>query len=201
MAQNGYAVASLGYRLVTDYPNWKKVEPGLMLNNMKSDLMHGAQYLVDHADELGIDASKAITMGSSAGGHLALVMKGRSAFWVEEGLVKRAPEIIGTVAHNPVSDVANAPNYYLKVMAKQVPPEDIDPMKMAPSRFKGVLLVHGDADTSVPLSQSVRFVEHLSRHSVDAYLAILPGVNHGYIYNLGGGQNSGSQGSMDSAET
>jgi hypothetical protein len=56
---------------------------------------------------------------------------------------------------------------------------------MDPSQFKGVLLVHGDADYDIPLSRSVRFVKYLASHDVDAYLAILPGVNHGYIYQLG----------------
>jgi len=51
---------------VTDYPNWETMPPSLMWDNMKSDLMHGTQYLVDHADTLGIDASRAVTTGSSA---------------------------------------------------------------------------------------------------------------------------------------
>ena len=185
LAQNGYAVASLGYRRVTDYPNGKQTKPGLMWNNMKSDLMHGAQYLVDHADTLGIDASKAITMGSSAGGHLALVMRSRSAIWVKQGLVSRAPEIIGAIAHNPCSDLKDMPNSYLRTLDKQVPPEDIDPIHMTPALFKGVILVHGDADTTVPLPQSIRFIKHLTSHDIEATLAILPGVNHGYIYQLG----------------
>ena len=58
-------------------------------------------------------------------------------------------------------------------------------MHMDPSQFKGVILVHGDADAYVPLSQSVRFVKRLASYDVDTYLAILPGVNHAYIYQLG----------------
>ena len=137
LAQNGYAVASLGYRLVTDYPEWWKGPiSGLMWNNMKSDLMHGAQYLVDHADTLGINASKAITMGSSAGGHLALVMRNRSAIWVKEGLVRRAPKIVGAVAHNPASDLKNIKNPYLRVLEKRISPEDINPCTWTPPNLK-----------------------------------------------------------------
>ena len=58
-------------------------------------------YATDHADTLGIDASRAVTTGSSAGGQLALAMKARAAEWVRQGIVSQAPDIVGAVAHNP----------------------------------------------------------------------------------------------------
>ena len=185
LAQSGCAVASLGYRLVTDYPDWKTMAPSMMWSNMKSDLMHGAQYLVDHADTLGIDASRAVSTGSSAGGQLALVMKARAAEWMRQGIVSQAPDIVAAVAHAPACVLKGTRNHYLKTLEKGVPPEDIDPMHMPPSGFNGTLIVHGGADTVVPLSQSIRFAEHLPGHGVAAYLAVIPNANHSHIYDVG----------------
>ena len=183
LAQNGYAVADLGYRLVSDYPDWKTKRSSEMWENMKSDLMSGLEYLVDHANELGIDASQAIVTGSSAGGHLCLAVRGKAADWVKQGIVGRAPKIVAAVAHCPVCDLSRFSTGYCKALKAGVAPEDIDPMFMDPKRFEGSLIVIGEKDPLLP--HSVGFVKHLRENAVDVKLAILPGVAHGYIYGLG----------------
>lgn len=185
LAQNGYAAATIGYRRVSDYPDWKTKNSSLMWNNMKSDLMHAAQYLADNAAFFGIDASRAIVMGGSAGGHLALAMKARAAVWVQQGIVSRTPEIIGAIAYNPASDLKNIRNPYLRALEKNIPVDDIDPINMDTNQFEGVLLVHGEADTNVPLSQSKRFIDHLADYGVNAQLAIVQDAEHSFNYELG----------------
>ena len=185
LAQTGYAVACIGYRLVPDYPDWSTKNSSEMWQNMKWDLMTALQYLVDNASTYGIDASKAIVMGSSAGGHLSLALKGRAAVWVQQGVVSRAPEIVGVVAHSPVSDLTKFTTPYSEALKINVAPEDIDPIKMGPSQFEGALIVHGDNDTSVPISHSMGFIDVMVGHGIDAKLAILPGAEHSFFYELG----------------
>ena len=55
LAEAGIASASIGYRLLPDAA-WPE---------MPWDVLRGAEYLVAHAKELGIDASRAVSWGSS----------------------------------------------------------------------------------------------------------------------------------------
>lgn len=59
---NGYAVVSVGYRL---YPEARWSDPVL-------DAASAVAYVVGHAADLGIDASRIALWGESAGAHLAL---------------------------------------------------------------------------------------------------------------------------------
>ena len=43
-----------------------------------------------------------------------------------------------------------------------------------------ILIMHGDADTIVPLDQSERFYEALKKAGVDATLHIVKGAGHGF---------------------
>ncbi len=185
LAQRGYSVACIGYRLLPDYPDWSTKNSSEMWENMKLDLMRSLQFLVDNAEEYGIDASKAITIGSSAGGHLALALRNRAAAWVQQGVVSRAPAIVGVVAHCPVSDMTKFKTAYSEALKKNVPPQDIDPIQMTPENFEGALIVHGDNDTSVPISHSMGFIDVMDGQGVDAKLAIVPGAEHSFLYELG----------------
>ena len=60
----GYTVASINYRLSTDYKFPANIE----------DLRDGILFLTEHAEEYNIDPSQIMTYGISAGGHLAAFM-------------------------------------------------------------------------------------------------------------------------------
>ncbi|OHB58378.1 MAG: hypothetical protein A2Y12_01070 [Planctomycetes bacterium GWF2_42_9] len=182
--RQGYSVACLGYRRLPDYPDWK-TNPA-MWENIKHDLMSSLQFLVDNASVFGIDASKAITVGSSAGGHLALCLRAKAEAWKQDGVVDRVPKIIGCIAHCAPCDLTAFKTVYserIKATASSL--SDVDPMNMNPADFEGLLIVHGDADTSVQLSDSIGFITHLQHHKVNAQLAIVPGAGHSFIYEMG----------------
>lgn len=62
----GCAVVGIEYRIVS--------EENVGINETVSDCFDAARYLVHNADNLGFDAGRMVTVGHSAGGHLALMM-------------------------------------------------------------------------------------------------------------------------------
>jgi acetyl esterase/lipase len=174
LAEAGIASASIGYRLL----------PEAAWPEMPWDVLRGAEYLVQHADELGIDASRAVTWGSSAGGHLALMLQVWRDRWLREGVVAAAPEFIGTVAQCPAVDFPKpAPEgINRRRMMNGHPHEEVSPAHVDPKLFRSVLVAHGDADELIPLGASRYFVERLTAAGVGARLEVIAGAGHGYGY-------------------
>jgi len=175
LANHGLAAATVGYRLL-DEAAWP---------DMAYDVLRGAAYLSAHASELGIDASRAVTLGSSAGGHLALALQAKARQWVAEGVVPEAPEIIGTVGQCPAAVLPEPDsNDRVKKLANGHPLEAFSPGHMAPELFRSVLIIHGDKDTVIPPARSRQFVERLRKTGADARLEMLPEAEHAFGYRL-----------------
>ncbi len=174
LAEAGIASASIGYRLLPEAA-WPEIA---------WDVLRGTEYLVGHADELGIDASRAVTWGSSAGGHLALMLQVWRDRWLREDVVAAAPEVIGTVAQCPAVDFPKPcpESINRSALMNGRPHEEVSPMHVDPKLFRSVLVAHGDADELIPLQAARDFVARLAGAGVDARLEVIPGAGHGYGY-------------------
>jgi len=73
---DGYAVASVNYRLV----------PANTVEEQASDVAHAIAWLVGHAGELGIDPARVALMGHSAGAHLAALVGTDMRYFAGAGL-------------------------------------------------------------------------------------------------------------------
>lgn len=62
--QQGYAFASLNYRLV----------PAAMVEQQAQDVAHAIAHLISRAESLGFDATRVVLMGHSAGAHLSALV-------------------------------------------------------------------------------------------------------------------------------
>jgi acetyl esterase/lipase len=175
LARQGYAAATIGYRLM-DTAVWPE---------MGYDVLKGMAYLSAHAGELGIDASKAVTLGSSAGGQLALVMQAKAAQWAEGKVVPVVPDIVGTVAQCPAIYLAEpGQSDRADKLRNGSAMDEFSPGHMEAKLFRSVLVVHGDADKTIPIDESRRFVKSLSDAGVPAEIIVLPGVDHAFAYRL-----------------
>ena len=100
LADAGFAVWNIEYRRAGnggDYPN------------MFLDVGAAADHLLQIADEHNLDLSGVITIGHSAGGHLALWLAGRHRLTASSPLYSTDPlPIAGVVALAALSDVAFA---------------------------------------------------------------------------------------------
>lgn len=170
-AKLGLVGVAVDYRVRERFPNVPPAE-------VVADGRRGVRWLQDHATELGIDPTKIAVGGGSAGGGMALwtalsaVPPASSAD--ESPLYKPAALILMC----PVSDTTPETGYgasrFGDLAYKVSAAQQLDP-QMPP-----VLLMHGDADTTVPYKQSVRLAELLTSTGNTVEFITVPGGEHSF---------------------
>ncbi len=164
----GIAVANVDYRLAATATAPAAVE----------DARCALRWVVRHADRYGLDTRKVVTVGSSAGGHLALMAAlAPDAAGFDDLCPGNEPMPVAAVINFfGVSDVAellqpptirdfavawmgNAPNR--DDLARRV-----SPLTYVAKGNPAVFTVHGDADPIVPFEQSKRLHAALSAAGV-----------------------------------
>ena len=131
------------------------------------------------ADVEGLDTSRVITLGHSAGGHLATwaAARGRFERWEPERV-----RVTGVVSQAGVLDLRAAHELGLGGGAVEMflghPPgpadERVDPLRQVPLDVP-VRCVHGRDDTTVPISQSADYVAKAKAAGADADLLEVDG--------------------------
>lgn len=116
---------------------------------------------IDLLAELDVDTSTVITLGHSAGGHLATWAAGRGSHgWADEVPVTHVISQAG-VLDLRAADAAGLGNGAVAGLLGHAPTEAdarFDPAQQLPLAVP-VWCVHGAADANVPISQSVDYVE------------------------------------------
>lgn len=179
----GYAVAAIDYRLAPQFP-WPA---------QRDDLAAAIVFLKSNAAALGIDATRLVLLGRSAGGQLA------------EAAAYAAPDpaIRGVVAlYAPADvhfawefgrddDVLNSPQL-LKNFLGGTPAtargsyDSASPILYAGKSAPPTLLIHGRLDTLVWHRQSERLTQKLQEAGVKHAFVSLPWATHAFDYNLKG---------------
>jgi acetyl esterase/lipase len=127
----------------------------------------------------GLDTSRVITLGHSAGGHLATwaASRGRFERWQPERVA-----VTGVVAQAGVLDLRGAHDLGLGDGATEGflghPPGQadgpVDPLRQVPLDVP-VRCVHGRGDPTVPISQSLSYVDAATAAGADATLTEVDG--------------------------
>jgi acetyl esterase/lipase len=163
-----------------------------------SDVRAAVRHIKANADEFGVDPDRLGVYGGSAGGHLSLML-GLNAEATPES--DTAPEGRGRMLAPQYAEadgdaslaavVAYFPPVDLRQWAgpsERFPALDFSKEKAAavsPIRFVDagdppVLLIHGDSDELVPLSNSEILVVELDKNGVAHDLLIIEGGGHGF---------------------
>lgn len=149
LAKRGYAVLSVDYRLKKDpFTNFSRT-----LNDAYEDITDVMKWINDNAEIYGMDASRIVIGGDSAGGHLAINFVNQ--------YVSQDPSIIKSVFS--IVDIYGG-----------------DLTKSADSKLPPVLIIHGTIDKLVPYQQSVELAEQLKEKGVYHNLLTMEGVGHDY---------------------
>ena len=183
LAGRGYAVTAVSYRLAPKH-RWPA---------QREDVRTALAYLKTHAAELGIDASRFVLLGRSAGGQVA------------EGVAYDQPDaaVRGVIAlyapadlefawsHTPERDVLDS-----KKLMRQLTggtPETSAENFRSGSPYLHVkrgavptLLMHGTIDSLVWRRQSERMAEKLYAENVPCVFLELPWATHAFDFNLHG---------------
>lgn len=190
LVQHGYALASVDYRLSTIAPFPAQVH----------DLKAAIRYLRGTAGRHGIAAERIAIAGSSAGGHLALLV----------GVTAGVPELEGDVGeHRDQSSAVQAvvdffgPTNLTTILAQSTPhglsvrvpalklllggmPDErpelarlASPVLHLDRHDPPLCVYHGDQDPQVPIQQSQELVAACHKVGVDVRYEVVPGGAHG----------------------
>jgi acetyl esterase/lipase len=157
-----------------------------------SDVRRAVRYVRYHAKEWGVDANRLGVHGGSAGGHLSLMLglasdAGDPAD--EEPFMRESNRVQSVVAYYPPVDLRDWARGAIPVTEGQrfpalnfekekAPP--ISPILFVSPDDPPTLLIHGDADRTVPISHSQRLIQVLKENKIDSNFITLPGAGHGF---------------------
>ena len=198
LANNGYAVASVGYRLSDT-----AVFPAQL-----DDCRAAIAEIEQNAEVWGIDRDRVAVAGSGAGGHLAALVgltsqpaAARTASTDQAGdtalpriaavCAISAPASLTTLgpeqdrAGSSASRLVGGPLPEFREAAQRA-----SPVTHVSADDPPVLILHGGADGTVPPKQAAEFAATLKAANVDNTLVVLPNVGHRLDLDLGtpGGQ-------------
>ena len=179
LVSKGFAVASINYRL-----SQHAIFPAQI-----HDCKAAVRWLRAHATEHNLDAKHIGAWGSSAGGHLVALM----------ATTRSDADLEGTLGNPLHSSEVQAvvdwfgPTDFLTVGAKetrtnllggdpQLHPDKAkraSPMNYLSKQAAPLLIMHGDKDKTVPISQSETFAAALKALGADAEFVRVPDGGHG----------------------
>ena len=177
----GIAVANVDYRLATTAPAPAAVE----------DARCALRWVVRHAEQYGLDTNKVITVGSSAGAHLALMTALAPAQAGFDDLCPgnepmRVAAVVNFFGISDVEELLLPPNTrdFAVGWIGNAPNRDELAKRVSPLTYVGkgsppVFTVHGDTDPIVPFEQAKRLNAALAAAGVPSRLYVVRHAGHG----------------------
>jgi len=147
-----------------------------------ADAKSAIRWLRSHASELGIDVSRIVAAGGSAGGHLAAataLVQGLDEKG-EDPKISSAPNAL--VLFNPALDLSAS--RMIEVIGRQA--LEISPLQYVRAGAPPTIIFHGTADTTVPFKQAEDFCAAMKKHGNRCELVSYEGRAHGF-FNFGRG--------------
>jgi acetyl esterase/lipase len=177
LAGRGIASLAAPYRHATpEHPSW----PGC-----RDDVIAAVAFLVEHGPGRGVDPTRLVLMGTSAGAHLvSLVQLSGGA---DARLVVAANGVYDLVEQHDHAERAGGGNS-VRILMGSTPETDADAYRAAsPLQWVGAgraararwLVISGDADDLVPPHlHSVPFAAALESAGADVHRVSIPGAGH-----------------------
>lgn len=176
----GWAVVNVEYRLARAAHAPAAVE----------DCLCAVRWVIEHADEYGLDADRLVVTGASAGSHLALTS---AMIPASAGLDRQCPgapiEVAGVVNWYGITDVLErlegphskpgTVQWFGSNPDRRELARLLSPLEYVREGLPPIITIHGDRDSRIPHSQAVRLHEGLDRAGVPNRLVTIPGGGHG----------------------
>ncbi|OLC79769.1 MAG: lipase [Acidobacteria bacterium 13_1_40CM_4_65_8] len=150
------------------------------------------RWVIQNAKQYGVDVNRIVVAGDSAGGHLALTTAMLPA---SAGLDRQCPgpdnlkvaAVVNWYGISDVNELLDGPNmkpYAVTWLGSATDREQIakrvSPLTYVRAGLPPVFTIHGDADPTVPYTQSVRLHKALTDAGVANELMTIPGGKHGF---------------------
>lgn len=183
LADAGYHVASINYRLAPQYKSPMPVQ----------DVAAAMNYLRQHASELNIDTDNFVLLGRSAGAQIALL----AAYTLNETGLKGVIDFYGPAdmvwgyaapARPLVMNSRKVMQDYLGGSYDDVPHNYLasSPLNFVNKSSVPTLIIHGENDVLVSYEHSTRLKKKLDENGIKNYLLSLPWATHAFDYTLTG---------------
>lgn len=183
IARHGYAVAAISYRLAPKF-QWPA---------QRDDVLAAIAFLKAHAAELGLDATRLILLGRSAGGQIAEAVgytAGDPAIRGVVGLYAPSDLIFG-YENAREDDILKSPALMRQFLggtpeSARANYESASALLHVGPKSPPTLLLHGTIDALAWYRHSVRLDARLAEHGVPRALVLMPWASHGFEFNLQG---------------
>jgi len=179
-------------------------QPECLIGDIVADVNRAVRFIRHNHKAYGIDPQRIGVTGGSSGGHLSLMLGtcGASGPADASDPVDRESSAVQCVAcFYPVTDLLNLgestenpgdggpPKSFKEGFGPRaqtledwkVLGRELSPVYHIQSDMPPTYIVHGDADTLVPVDQSIRFAEAASAAGTTTELVIRPGKKHGWL--------------------
>jgi acetyl esterase/lipase len=177
LAAKGFVTACIEYRVI----------PEVQFPDPVYDTKAAVRWMRAEGKQYGIKTDAIGVIGGSAGGHLVALL-GTSykaaSLEGEGGHPGVSSRVQAVVAMAPVTDFATLAKSDDAVrtffQGKKELADSFSPVTYLAQDSAPILLMHGDADKSVPIAQSQEMLERCQKLGVKASLIAMPGVPHGF---------------------
>lgn len=172
LANKGYVAMTIDYHLLPKYKQATQTE----------DVTKAIWWLRENSKKLGVNPNKIGIAGVSAGGYLAAWTathdKGNP-----NGIHSRPNAVVSVcgpwdLSHEAEKEISQESIKLIESFCAEEDRKVASPQYAITSSVPPVLLIHGDADKIVPVSQSIKAYKQLRAKHCNSELIILPEENH-----------------------
>lgn len=160
--------------------------PRFKVPEAHADVKRALRHISLNARTYGVDQKRLGVFGGSAGGHLSLMLglngdDGDAA--AKDPVLQGAARIKAVVAYYPPVDLRRMTGPSDRFPALDFPNEQaaaISPILFVDAKDPPTLIVHGDADTLVPISSGQSIHDALKAAGVKTEMVVIKGGDHGF---------------------
>ncbi len=179
-------------------------QPHSTIMDIIQDMHRAVRFIRHHAQDYSVDPQRLGVTGGSAGGHLSLMLATRGGPGPQDApdpVDRQSSAIQAAAIFYPVTDLLNLgastenlgdggpPKSFVKgfgpnstnLAVWKVIGYESSPIYYVTSNLPPILILHGDADTLVPLDQSQRFQAKARELGRTVDLIVRPGKQHGWL--------------------
>jgi acetyl esterase/lipase len=183
LAQHGYAVAAISYRLAPKH-QWPA---------QRDDILAAITFLKNRATELRIDPTRLVMLGRSAGGQIALTV----AYTANDPAIRGAvgfyapSDLVFGYVNTHENDAIKSPSLMRQYLggtpdSARANYESAGPLNHVTRATPPTLLLHGENDALAWYRHSVRLEARLTEMGVPCVFVSLPWATHAFDFNLHG---------------
>ena len=144
------------------------------------DVQKALQFVHANAADFGVDPQRLGVHGSSAGGHLSLMLGLAPAGDSEDSPSGLIAAVVSFYAPVDLREMAGTSSRSGAFGWEPSQAPSISPIDFVSADDPPTLLVHGTDDPSIPIRNSERMLEALKEQNVPTELLVLEGAGHGF---------------------